>query len=664
MVSGSPLEESRPGPSWRRRLLVALGIASLIAATGLVIRTLPSDTATPPAPPSIARPSAPVDPFADEQPTTFRDGSFGTNLTTDPTASKSQSKLWIHDGTWWAVLLDGTTAEFRIYRLDWQTQRWIDTGTVVDDRAYARQDVLVDGDAVLIASAGSKDKASHAGRLLRFTYEQSTGQYRLDPDYPVQITPLGAKSLTIARDGTNELWIAYISELRLYVNHSAPGDFHHWAQPLIPSVRGTAVATDQVALVSFRGSVGIVWSNQIDDAVYFARHKDSDAATVWQETSTVVEGLDIADDHINARVLDTPKGGILFVAAKTSLDKLKPVNQLDPQLFLLELTEDGTWQRYLYGRVEDRHTRPILLLDDQSRELYMFATAPFGGGQIFMKRTPIDAISFETGRGELFMSSTSDTQINTATSTKQNVNPQTGIVVLAADNQTGRYVHGILQLGRPQPPQSGTRDPDPQPPSGNAPGDLINNSFDSFRLGRLTSGMWELAHGGSGRLIVQAGRGGRFVELATTSARQSARACQAIPPTPDTRLRIDVLAARGVVTKADSSLASVRANGVELVTVRFGRGGTFAYYSGGDRVKSTTRYTPRTWYRLIVTMNLRAQTFAFEVRNDSGRTVLKRAGLRWRNLPDSNPDRLCLGTGSGRVGETLRFDDVRVVGLP
>jgi hypothetical protein len=663
MVSGDSLDEVQPNQSRRRALVVGFVLVGLFLVTALALTLAPSPKTTGSPARSLPRPSDVAALGPTGQPLTFGDGSFGVDLTSDPTGSKAQSKLWIHDGSWWAVLLDGATAEFRIYELDWSSQRWIDTGTVVDERAYARQDVLAAGDALYIVSAGTKPRASHAGRLLRYTFEPASRQYRLDPDYPVQITPLGAESLTIAKDSANRLWIAYISELRLYVSRTAPGNFHAWTRPFVPPVRGTTVAADQAAIVSYGCSIGVVWSNQTEDAVYFASHDDQEGPSQWQETRTVVEGLDIADDHINARVLQTPDGAQLFVAAKTSLDLLKPVNQLDPQLFLLTLNSRGEWQRYLYGRVADRHTRPIILLDDKNDELYMFAAAPFGGGQIFVKQTPIQSISFETGRGELFMTSPDDPEINTPTSTKQNISLTTGMVVLAADNSTHRYLHGVLPLGRDVPAQPKDRDPNPIVRAGSAPGDLINQSFDTLRYGPLVAGDWEI-HGGSGELSVRPGRGARVAQVLTDTARLSARVCRSIPPTSGSRLVVDLFALRRVRTSDDASIASIRTGGTELATVRFGRDGDFAYFDGIERVDSPVRYTTGAWYRAIVTLDLQAQTYAIDVRDARGTSLLKRTGIKWRNRSDTNPDGLCLATGSGRVGEALWFDNVRVIGYP
>jgi len=42
--------------------------------------------------------------------------------------------------------------EYRIHRLDIATDTWVDTGTFVDERAGSRQDVLLDGGKLYMAS--------------------------------------------------------------------------------------------------------------------------------------------------------------------------------------------------------------------------------------------------------------------------------------------------------------------------------------------------------------------------------------------------------------------------------------------------------------------------------------------------------------------------------
>jgi Ca2+-binding RTX toxin-like protein len=114
---------------------------------------------------------------------------------------------------------------------------------------------------------------------------------------------------------------------------------------------------------------------------------------------------------------------------------------------LLVLGTDGKWkQPVTFGRVQDDHTRPIVIIDEQNRNLYMFATAPVNGGTIYYKQAPLDRISFANGKGTPFIQSSADPTVNNATSTKQNVNSASGLVVLASDTNSKYYLHNTLNL--------------------------------------------------------------------------------------------------------------------------------------------------------------------------------------------------------------------------
>ena len=74
----------------------------------------------------------------------------------------------------------------------------------------------------------------------------------------------------------------------------------------------------------------------------------------------------------------------------------------------------------------------------------MFASAPTcTGGRVYYKRTPLDDISFEPGRGELFMRSTDGTPIGDSSSTKQAIDSTTGAVVVASNEARDYYYNAI-----------------------------------------------------------------------------------------------------------------------------------------------------------------------------------------------------------------------------
>jgi Ca2+-binding RTX toxin-like protein len=115
------------------------------------------------------------------------------------------------------------------------------------------------------------------------------------------------------------------------------------------------------------------------------------------------------------------------------------------------------------------------MIDEEHRDLYMFASAPCcDGGAIYYKKTALANISFPEGVGTPFIQSATDTHINDATSTKQNVNSDTGLLVQASDDTSQFYVHNIIDLSN----TSDTTPPETTIDSG--PSGTVNSSSASF----------------------------------------------------------------------------------------------------------------------------------------------------------------------------------------
>ncbi|MBI3978113.1 MAG: hypothetical protein HY331_08005, partial [Chloroflexi bacterium] len=389
----------------------------------------------------------------------YRDFSFGIEPG-NPTKDKPQSKLWWHDGRWWGSLYRPDNVAYTIHWLDLSTQTWVDTGTVVDTRAGAHMDMLWDAQSqkLYAVSGGSTE----SGYLRRFSYNQATKQYSLD--FPaLKIRSGGAETITIAKDSTGKLWVTYPKSGQIWVNRTV-GDDTQWGTAFVPSVNGTAVNADDIsAVIAFQGDkIGVMWSNQTDKKMYFAVHRDGDPDDIWQATQTALPGPGQnatdpwVDDHINLKQLNTDASGRVFAAIKTSLGDLANPNPNAPLVMLLVRDLSGNWSNYVFGRNAELHTRPIVLIDEEHGQLYMFATAPTDGGTVYYKQTPINDIAFPSGLGAPFIQSASDPKINDATSTKQNLTSVTGLVVLANDGSTTYYLHNYLSLG-------GTPTPTPTP---------------------------------------------------------------------------------------------------------------------------------------------------------------------------------------------------------
>lgn len=201
----------------------------------------------------------------------------------------AQSKLWFNDGLWWGVLFDRSSEEYHIYRYEWAPHSWNDTGTLVDERNFSKADALWDGNHLYAVSAGpNSTNSAHSARVSRYSYNAATRSYALDPRFPVTVTNSGMKTIVLDKDTTDKLWVTYTKNNHVYVNRSL-SDQQTWGTPFVLPVMDSAVSSDDIsAVVAFGSLIGVMWSNQLDDAMYFATHTDGEDDEVWQESRTAM----------------------------------------------------------------------------------------------------------------------------------------------------------------------------------------------------------------------------------------------------------------------------------------------------------------------------------------------------------------------------------------
>jgi hypothetical protein len=269
----------------------------------------------------------------------------------------------------------------------------------------------------------------------------------------------------VAKDSLGKLWVTYTVvsadlSTRVYVNHSTTSDTA-WGTPFVLPTTNSQVHHDDIsAVTAFQGDkIGIMWSNQRTGhkRFYLAIHQDGQPEQSWQTEVAYGGGNNCtggcANDHLNLRQLSSDGSGRLYAAIKTA-------KQSAGLTFVALLVRDGRgqWTSTQYGTVEDAHTRPMVMIDEENRQIYMFAIAPEAGGTLYYKKSPLDNVSFPPGPGTPIISSSTDKDINDPTSTKQNVNSQTGLVVLTASRTNARYWHARLDLGgtATPPPGGGT----------------------------------------------------------------------------------------------------------------------------------------------------------------------------------------------------------------
>ena len=387
------------------------------------------------------------------------------------TGSKPESKLWFNDGFWWASMQPSSGSGFFIYKLNPSTDTWISTGTPLDTRNASHADTLWDGSKLYVASQvyGADGGATGSGSafaalLYRFSYNSSTDSYTLDGGFPATIrSGLKSETLVIAKDSNGTLWATWTQKGTptttnlVKVNHTIGGNDASWSAPVTLPVGGQPVGVttdndDIATIIAFsvggQGRIGVLWSNQADQKDYFAWRADNDNldTTTWT-AETALSGSSQADDHLNIK---TDSTGQIYAVVKTSLTGSSPL------IRLLRRTTGGSWSAFNVGTGTNSNTRPILELDDAAGVLHVFMTGPQppatsgqSGGDIYEKTSPTSTISFPTGAGTPVIrdGGASGNKMNNVTSTKQNVNSTSGIVVLAFNDTTDFYWHSRVTPG-------------------------------------------------------------------------------------------------------------------------------------------------------------------------------------------------------------------------
>ena len=414
-----------------------------------------------------------------------------------PSGTKPESKLWFNNG-WWATMFDPAAGEHRIYRLDPGTGAWSDTGVAIDPRDSSRADTLWEPTSgkLYVAShvyttSGTRSTSGNSGRLYRYSYNAASNSYSLDPGFPVTVNSAKTETLVIDRDSTGALWATWTQDSRVYVNHTLGGNDSVWGTPYILPVAGTSLTSDDISsLIHFGGdTIGVMWSNQTDHKVYFAVHQDGDGDSAGSWSSSAVPTGASSDDHIN---LKADSAGRVYAAVKTSEG-----TSARPLILLLVRSTGGSWTSTTYGTVSNSHTRPIVLLDEQHGVIHMFATCPQppktsgqSGGDICEKTASMANPSFPSGVGTPVIREAGLPDMNDATSTKQNVDASTGIVVMANNATSDTYWHMEEPLGAPAPTLAAAFTASPT--AGSAP---LSVSFSDTSTGSPKSWHWSFGDG-------------------------------------------------------------------------------------------------------------------------------------------------------------------------
>lgn len=642
----------------RIKVFGLVAIATLTAAmvwtafgspSGLDGRPVPSAAPSPTRSPIAELPPEPVA-------ATYLDQLLPLDAPPAPTGSRTQSKLWVAAGAWWAVMLEPKSMTFHIYELVKGGERWRDTGTRVDERPAAQPDTLWDGQHLYIVSAGTSASASAAARLIRYSFDETARRFSLDPNFPIRITDAGVDSMVLARDSTGKLWTAYVADDgQITVNQTVGGDLF-WGKPSPLPVQESAVTTDDVAdLIAVSDSqIAVLWSSIANGTFYLTTHQDGDPDAAWSAPEVALSGRGMANGELRAV---SSANGWVYALVKTALDGDPSSSGQSPQLILLQRTAKDKWTSTLFGRIQDQHTAPLVALDATAGIVYGLGTAPKKGGSIYFKRSREDQPSFPVGVGSPIVSDPAAIETTAGTTAKGLVGPDTGLVVLAYDRASRRYLHGVVNLGGgiAAGPDKPDKDPGPQL--------IFADNFNPWPAGSRPAIGWELRSGDP----VTAFKIRKLPTTKSNSASLSApasagevRACKDFPAMTTGDVTVDVRVRVSRLPPDDAVLTEVHGPGIQAASVRFGSNGMFAYISGAIKTRTTVPFRAGAWYRSIVVVHVASQTYDWQLLNSTGRRLISVNRLTWRTPTHTPVDAVCFRV-PGAPGVALDWDDIRVI---
>lgn len=377
-----------------------------------------------------------------------------------PTVTMAESKLWFHDGTWFAAMLktgepsSGGAPDADVVIHERVGTDWVPTSTVLDARSTSKQDVVSVGNTLYVLSHKKVDVAtgevqttvSNMTRLAKLTYNPATGAYTPVSGFPKTVNPYVVESMTMDVDSTGALWVAWAQQGQVLWQRSTDGGAT-WSDPTALTVAHASPTTDDIAsLVAFGDRVGIMWGDQAgaDDGYWFTSTAAGSGAVTWSATETAFAGANRGDDHISLKSV----GGQVVAAVKTRVGLSG--NAL---IALLTRSATGTWTATNAWAGTTEATRPIVAVDTSNQVVHLFAAVPNGDISsqqgVYTKSTPLAAPTFTPGSDGTPAMTRPGGDIADVTTTKQGVTAASDLVVLAADTLTQRYWSTAIAIDPP-----------------------------------------------------------------------------------------------------------------------------------------------------------------------------------------------------------------------
>ena len=181
------------------------------------------------------------------------------------------------------------------------------------------------------------------------------------------------------------------------------------------------------------------------------------------------------------------------------------------------------------------------------------------------------------------------------TSSKGPLSREAGLLVLASDRTSGRYLHGVVDLGAGLPaadPADLTARRVPRPPrTAPRPRSCATPSSRGRSVRRSAAGWYVRPEDGAAPLSIVAD-GGEGQALSVPSSKTGVRACRDVAEVPGTTLTVRMRVRVSRLALDDATILSVRGSGGETASLRVTDQGVLAWFDGTTKIRSTCASGP------------------------------------------------------------------------
>jgi hypothetical protein len=271
----------------------------------------------------------------------------GAQGETISTATKSgflksnQSKVFYHDGNWWAIAHHDETSRWYFWKFSDGT--WTRLNALVKSSTM-KYDAVVDSANDKLYLIGSHASATE---FRRYSYVSSSATWTLDTGFPVSLSfnnEDAGNPLSLVQAKNGDLWIFRIHNNKLQAKRSTNGGVAWSATIEVKTGLMAATGTTDAVAFSSGGNdfVGVAYGETPAAGTKFGflAHQDGAANETWTDESASLT-LFGAERGSNQLAMTTDANNNIYLFTKTG-----NASGSDPRNTLYKRASDGAWQKF------------------------------------------------------------------------------------------------------------------------------------------------------------------------------------------------------------------------------------------------------------------------------------------------------------------------------